>query len=209
MHSAGFTHGALDASYIFEGPLVGGVGLAEAAGEVVEPADDFRALDSLRDPPFEPAPTRRRRFPAVTLAAAAVVFAATVFLATPSPARTDWKAVLTRLDALRVQAFETGDLAILQRADTGQALQRDTVTLQRLRGHRLAGLHFTIASVTGSPDRLLVTDVMSGYHLDGSSILGRRSVQWVIGLQPRARNDWRIARVEVARPDRNVHVADP
>lgn len=193
VHQAGFTHGALDSSYVFAGPSLGGVGLAEAAGEIVETADDFHALAELRDPHPEPEPARRS-FPVITLTAAVAVFVASLLFALPRPARQDWKAVLTRLDVLRVQAFETGDLTTLRLADTGEALRRDTVTLQRLRGHRVTGLRFALLSVSGAAPQLHVRDVMSSYHIDTVAVPSRGIREWVLYLQ-RTRYGWRIASV--------------
>jgi len=127
----------------------------------------------------------------------------------PSEA-TDWRAVLTELDARRSAFFAGG--AVLEDVDVaGSAAYDDDVARWKSlqdKGLRAVGLTFTVTDVQVVSERadrvdLVVTDTLPSYRLVDSggtpvqSVAGRGSTTWAITLRTagRGRVPWRFASV--------------
>ena len=131
-------------------------------------------------------------------------------LARPAvPLGPDWRAVLTRLDALRAQALATGREALLQRVYVpgSPALAADLAALRGLEqaGERAVGVRHAISEVTAlsataTSVRLRVVDTLRAYDVtdaQGRTVrreAGRSAAPFDVTLQ-RTAAGWRLAQI--------------
>ncbi len=169
--------------------LAGGAGWVWGRGDG---ASSGAVLAAAVDPPPTPSPS-----PSASLAPAAF------------PSGPDWRAVLSRLDALRAQAFATGDVAVLTQvyAPGSPALAADTAALRALEqaGERAVGVRHafsevTARSATAASVRLRVVDTLAAYDVidaQGRTVRrdsGRSGASFDVTLQ-RTAVGWRLAQI--------------
>ena len=227
-HAAGLVHGALDDSYVcFDGtgrPLLGGLGLA--IDEPVEAADDIDAVQRLlpgaggiaapvplpRPHAVVAARQPRRRLGWLLLPLITVPIVVAAARSHPGvsaderpatfAAPTDWRAIVGRLDAARVVAFETHSVERLSDVDVlgSTAYQHDAAAIRALADRPVHGLRFIIdgvrvASQAASQVRLVVTDRMTGHEIGVAQVPARDARRWFVDVVLTA-NGWRINEVQ-------------
>jgi serine/threonine protein kinase len=134
---------------------------------------------------------------------------ATTAASVARPAYPSWLAVVSHLDALRAQAFATGETAPLASVyapgATAYSADLSTVTSLASRGLRARGFAATVddvtmESATATTARLKVVDQLSGYDLvdNAGKIVGRgdaRPARSFTMLLTNAAGSWRVAAI--------------